>query len=231
MAIYLGENKVDGGGGTVTDVQVNGTSVVNNGVANITGGSGGTKVWYGTTTSKDTVKDVTCSGFSLNTGDIIYVHHTYSNNRVQPCLNINNTGAIPISFNGYCPTSSESFSFQSGAIAYRYNGTSFDIVSPLVYRAIMYQGNGSYTIPANGVGKLSLESFKAPIWATKALIDSYFLYDENEDEYSSLYLLFSDVSVVSGQTYASLNLLNTSSSPITITSSADCGAQVVFYRG
>ena len=58
-----------------------------------------TTVYYGLTTTKADVQDkeVACEGFELNNGVFIVVQFSQGNNITNARLNVNNTGAIPIS--------------------------------------------------------------------------------------------------------------------------------------
>lgn len=100
----------------VTDVKVNGTSILSSKIADIltnTAYDSSTnklatmsdlpKIYYGTsaTAAATQTKAVTCSGFKLETGAIIFVKFTYGQTyNGTPKLNVNSTGAVTVRYRG-----------------------------------------------------------------------------------------------------------------------------------
>ena len=88
---------------------------------------GNSKSWYGTssTSASTQTKVVTCSGFTLSTGDTIVV--TFTNAQTyngQPKLNVNSTGAINIQYKS--GTAGIRYMWNAGStIEFVYDGTNF----------------------------------------------------------------------------------------------------------
>ncbi len=121
-AYDLADSKVD-------DVQVDGVSVVSDGVASITMPSGGTKnVWYGTcgTTSSATAKVVTTTtgDFALTTGNMVRVEFELGNTAATSTLSVDGTTPTTVAFR-YGNTLVD-YAWQSGEVVdFVYDGTYF----------------------------------------------------------------------------------------------------------
>ena len=144
-----GNINISAGGGTMVDMRVNGSSVVDsNNVGNIaTEGTynastnkiatmadmpllGNAKTYYGTcsTASEAAEKEVNCSGFILETGAIITVIFTYGNKyNGTATLNVNNTGAKSIMRN-LGSTATRYYWNNNEAIDFVYNGSSYVMI-------------------------------------------------------------------------------------------------------
>ena len=86
--------------------------------------------YYGTcaTAAATVAKDVTCSGFVLETGATIAVKFTYYNTGASPTLNVNSTGAIAIK--QYGSTAASTYMWRSGEVVlFVYNGSYWELIS------------------------------------------------------------------------------------------------------
>ena len=107
---------------------------------------GNSKIWYGTsdTTATTQTKDVTCSGFTLETGaTLIVAFSTAQNYNGQPYLNVNSTGAIPVQY-------------RTGVAGVRYMWANGDVIQ-FIYNgsAWVCQGRGTASATYYGITKLS----------------------------------------------------------------------------
>ena len=132
---YLGQNKVIKRICEllkVTDVQVNGTSVVDsNGIANITGtGSDSVGCFYGTCSSSadasaKTISVSVAQNFELKIGVIVSVLFSNANTASNVTLEVNNTGAKSIYYNNavYTGSSTTVCGNANNVCTYMYDGT------------------------------------------------------------------------------------------------------------
>lgn len=85
--------------------------------------------WYGTcsTTASTAQKDVTCSGYTLNTGNIIGVLFSTANTAATPTLNVNSTGVKSIYIGGTEPNSTSNVLNWTAytMIYFMYDGTQY----------------------------------------------------------------------------------------------------------
>ena len=90
-------------------------------------------VWYGTcsTTASTAQKDVTCSGFTLNTGNIIGVLFSTANTAATPTLNVNSTTAKSIYIGSSTPNSTTNvLKWSANTMVYfQYDGTYFRYIT------------------------------------------------------------------------------------------------------
>ncbi len=154
--------------GTMTDSQINGTSIVTSGVANFLTNTaydsstnkiatmsdipsvGNSKIYYGTssTAAATQTKAVTCSGFVLETGATVVVKFTYAQTyNGVPKLNVNSTGAINVRYKG-----------DTNGIRYMWNATE---VMAFTYDGTYWvaQGRGLATTTYYGVTKLTTSGY------------------------------------------------------------------------
>ena len=91
--------------------------------------------WYGTcsTTASTSEKAVTCSGYTLNTGNIIGILFTTGNTTATPSLNVNSTGAKAV-YVGYSATNSttNTFTWSAGTMIYfLYDGSQYRYITSI----------------------------------------------------------------------------------------------------
>lgn len=84
------------------------------------------QIWYGTssTAASTRAKTVTCSGFTLKTGETIAVKFTNTNTVVAPTLNVNGTGAKNIVTKTTTSTLKGAWSAGS-VVLFTYDGTNW----------------------------------------------------------------------------------------------------------
>lgn len=85
--------------------------------------------WYGTssTSASTTAKSVSCSNYTLTSGERIAVKFTYANTASNPTLNVNNKGAKPIYWNGSALPSSQYWS-AGAVIEFLYDGSYYHML-------------------------------------------------------------------------------------------------------
>lgn len=86
---------------------------------------------YGTcpTAAATAAKTVSCAGFALVTGAAITVRFTVTNTAADPTLNVNNTGAKPVSYRGKAIAAG--YLAAGRTYEFRYNGTQWELVGDL----------------------------------------------------------------------------------------------------
>lgn len=89
------------------------------------------RVNYGlcSTAAATAAKTVACTGFALITGAEITVKFTVTNTASNPTLNVNNTGAKSIHYNGGVITAGYLAAYRT--YTFRYNGTQYDLVGDI----------------------------------------------------------------------------------------------------
>lgn len=89
------------------------------------------RVNYGScsTAAATAAKTVACTGFALITGAEITVKFTVTNTASNPTLNVNNTGAKSIYYNGNVITAGYLAAYHT--YTFRYNGTQYDLVGDI----------------------------------------------------------------------------------------------------
>lgn len=91
--------------------------------------------WYGTcsTTASTSEKAVTCSGYTLNAGNIIGVLFGTDNTAAAPTLNINSTGAKTVFIgNSQANSTTNTFTWSAGTMIYfMYDGTYYKYITSI----------------------------------------------------------------------------------------------------
>lgn len=127
--------------------------------------------WYGTcsTTASTSEKAVTCSGYTLNTGNIIGVYFSTANTAATPTLNVNSTGAKSIYVGNMPPTSTTNVLKWSAytMIYFMYDGTGY---------RYLYASAEASVKPSRGAGTwYGTSDTAASTQAKTSTIDNYVL--------------------------------------------------------
>lgn len=125
------------------------------------------RIWYGTssTGASTTAKSVTCSGFTLKTGETIAVKFTNNNTASAPTLNVNSTGAVAIKTQTGA-TASLAGIWQAGTVVlFTYDGTNWIIDNASI-------GNGVLVVSKSSVSSLSTSITDASITSRHVVLNA-----------------------------------------------------------
>ena len=108
------------------------------------------RIWYGTssTGASTTSKTVTCSDFTLKTGETIAVRFTNANTSTSPTLNVNSTGAKAIKTISDSTASLAGLWRAGSIVLFTYDGTNWVVDNATI-------GNGVIVVSKTDVSSLS----------------------------------------------------------------------------
>lgn len=107
-------------------------------------------IHYGTcsTAAGTAAKTVACTGFVLQTGARIIVLFSNANTAANPTLNVNNTGAHAIRYQGANITATY---IQNGAYEFVYDGTNYQYVGSITDEGTTYSGVAPINVSGNQI--------------------------------------------------------------------------------